>query len=279
MLIGSVENYVALRRTVGFKLDSVERLLRLYVDFAVERGDSHVVSKTAIEWASHAGSEPQRDTRLKAVILFARFVRAEDEQHEVPPEGVFCGRRQRPTPYIFSEEEIQQLLAVAARLGRPGTLQRHTYSTLFALLAVTGLRISEALKLRIGDLTDDGLVIREGKFRKNRLVPLHKTAVSALESYLEKRAKFAGNDDHLFVSQRKRQLAYTTVVGTFHKVLKTADIPRKPSRSRPNAARLSPSAAATTSTAKPRGNRNSKWPSKSGCSSKYNGQGSRSAPP
>ena len=108
-----------------------------------------------------------------------------------------------------------------------------TYSTLLGLLAVTGLRISEALALRFKDVTPDGLVIRETKFRKSRLVPLHATATSALQGYLAKRCALALDDDHVFVSGRRRPLSYFTVVDTFHQLLEAAGIPADPDRPRP----------------------------------------------
>ena len=233
MLMSTVERYLAVRRSVGFKLDSVGKNLKRFALFAVHRGESHVVATTAIEWASQARSERARHDRLNQVILFARFMRAEDDRHEVPPDGVFCGIKRRPTPYIFTEEETKKLVVEADRLSPPGPLRAETYSTLFGLLVVTGLRISEALKLRIGDLTDDGLVIRDGKFRKGRLVPLHETASVALRRYLAKRRKIAGDDDHLFVSRRRGRLRISIVTTTFHNVLKAAGIPADSNQRRP----------------------------------------------
>jgi len=110
MLMKTGRRLSGVRRSVGFKLDSVAKLLRSYASFAAEHGDRHVVSDTAITWASEGKSEAQRDNRLKTVIRFAQFVRAEDNRHQIPPEGVFWGRRQRPTPYIFSEGEVRQLV-------------------------------------------------------------------------------------------------------------------------------------------------------------------------
>jgi len=130
MLMQAVENYLAVRRSVGFKLVKAEQYLRSFASFAADRGDSYVVSRSAIAWASQAKSEAHRDSRLKAVIRFARFIRAEDGRHEIPPDGVFCGQRHRPTPYIFSGEEIRELVLQASRLGPLGSLRPHTYSTL-----------------------------------------------------------------------------------------------------------------------------------------------------
>jgi integrase len=112
-------------------------------------------------------------------------------------------------------------------------LRPHTYSTLFGLLAVTGMRISEARSLHLKDLTTDGLIIRQAKFRKSRLLPLHETTRAALARYLDHRQQVAGTDPHLFVTRRHGKLSRTVVTQTFHQVLKAAGIPREPGRRRP----------------------------------------------
>jgi integrase len=233
MLIQAVDTYLAVRRAADFKLDDVEGYLRSFAQFATAQGDTHVVTPTAITWAAQGVSEPQRHNRLSVVIRFARFSHAEDSRHEIPPDRVFSRRRRQRTPYIYSEEEIQALLDQAARLGPTNSLRPYTYHTLLALLAVTGLRISEALALRFKDVTPDGLVIRETKYRKSRLVPLHETTTSALQEYLAKRCELALEDDHLFVSRRRRPLSYFTVVDTFHRLLESAGIPADADRPRP----------------------------------------------
>jgi integrase len=158
---------------------------------------------------------------------------AEDPRHEVPPADVFRGRRQRPTPYIFCEEELQQLLGAAGRLGPPDSLRPCTYQTLFGLLAVTGMRVAEARNLHVQDVTADGLLIRATKFQKSRLLPLHATTRAALEHYLARRRRIAGLDLHLFVSRRGGPLSRTVITQTFHRVLTAAGIPQVPGRRRP----------------------------------------------
>ena len=122
-----------------------------------------------------ARSVAQRARRLGDVIQFARYVRAADPRHELPPAVFGSENRRRPVPYIFSSHEIERLVQAAVHPVYRG-LRRDTYSTFFALLACTGLRVSEAIGLRFEDITPDGLVIRCSKFRKSRLVPLHDTA-------------------------------------------------------------------------------------------------------
>jgi integrase len=144
MVMPAVDSYRAVRRAAGVALPSLEGYLRQFARFADGRGETHVVTRTAIAWATLAPSEAQRAYRLQTVRRFARFMHAEAPRHDVPPADVFRGRRQRPTPYIFCAEELQQLLLAAGRLGPPGSLRPHTYQTLFGLLAVTGMRVSEA---------------------------------------------------------------------------------------------------------------------------------------
>ena len=233
MLQRAVNTYVAVRRAAGFALKATAYYLRDLTRFAVARGDTHVVAQTAMAWAAQAPSEAQRHNRLMTLRRFARFMHAEDPRHELPPDAVFCGRRQRPTPYIFRQEEIQRIVAQARQLGPSGSLRPETYSTLFGLLAATGMRTSEARALHCRDVTSDGLIIRESKFKKSRIVPLHDTTRDVLEYYLDRRCRQAGYDPHLFVSLRHGKLSRTAVAETFHHVLKALDIPETPGRPRP----------------------------------------------
>lgn len=233
MLNDAIDSYLAVRRAGGFKLKDDQHYLYSFAQFALDHGDTHVVEQTAIAWAEQASSEPQRANRLKAVIRFARFSRAVDNHYEIPRQGIFCAHRRRPTPYLFTEGEVQALMNHAAQLGPLGSLRPHTYSTLIGLLAATGLRISEALGLHLKDLTADGLVIRETKFRKSRLVTLHETTRLALEQYQIKRAHVAAFDDHLFVSCRHRALGRGVVYKTFNQLLNVAGLPRQSGQPRP----------------------------------------------
>lgn len=233
MLKDAVDTYLAVRRAAGFKLKDDEFYLYNFARFATAQGDMHVLSQTAISWAGQAQLESQRATRLKAVIRFARFSRAADSSHDVPPEGVFCFQRHRPIPYIYTEAEIQALMLAAARLGPAGSFRPLMYRTLIGLLASTGLRISEALSLCFKDIMADGLLIRETKFKKNRIVPLHPTVNLALENYLVERGKLASTDDHLFISTWRRQMCRQSVNNTFKELLKEAGLPRNSELPRP----------------------------------------------
>jgi integrase len=232
MLTRAVDDYLAVRRAAGFKLKTTEQYLRYFVRFARARGDTHVRATSAIDWAAQAGTEVERHRRYQCLIGFARFIHAEDPCHEIPPGHVFRGYLPRPTPYLFTDDELRRLIRAAARPGPPGSLRPRTYKTLFTLLAVTGLRPAEAYALRRDDITHDGLTIRETKFRKSRLVPIHDSTRTALEHYLEHRARTAKDDDHVFVSLARHPLSPCIVSRTFRQLLRTAGLPDRPGRPR-----------------------------------------------
>jgi integrase len=213
---------------MGFAMKWSGNLLRSFAAFSDAQGQQYVRSEIAIKWAGLAPSVRTRARRLGLVIRLARYLRAEDEQHEVPPPAFGREERPRRTPYIYSREDILRLIQAASGVGRyPNPEYRGlTYSTFFGLLACTGMRLSEAINLRLRDITVDGLVIRNTKFRKSRLIPLHPTAQAALQGYLPKRLAFAPLDDHLFVGLRKHKLLRHGVYVVFRKSLEKVGIQR-----------------------------------------------------
>ena len=213
MLTHTVESYLSVRRACGFSLTSQGRLLRSFAAFSEAKGKEHVCTQTAIAWARLAPSIHQRARRLGQVIRFARYVRAEDQRHELPPAVFGSEYRARPTPYIFSPDNIVRLIQATAPFSHP--FRRQTYRTLFSLLSCTGLRISEAIRLCLEDITPDGMLIWNSKFQKSRLVPLHQTARAALERYLEYRFSYAPFDNHVFVSLRRKPLLHRDVHRAF----------------------------------------------------------------
>ena len=225
-MMNVVDSYLAVRRAAGFDLSGQEYLLRSFARFAEKSGEEHVRTATAIKWAELGPSPAQRDARLKTVVRLARHAHLENADHEVPPSGFFGYRKKRRLPFIYSKEHIERLLRAAARLRPPDSLRPHTYTTFFALLAVTGLRLSEGRGLRFEDVTTDGLIIRKTKFQKTRLVPLHETAAAGLDSYIVKRRRLLTTDDHIFVSNNGRSLAQQTVYSTFLRLLKESDLLR-----------------------------------------------------
>ena len=229
MLSDDITRYVELHRALGLKFTLQSCLLRHFAAFAEPRGDSYVRAETVLAWAAKAPSAAQRRDRLLLVRRFSLKMQAEDERYEVPPAHAF-GRyeRRRRTPHIYAREEIRRLLQAAAQLTPKGSIRPTTYVTLLALIASTGLRISEALTLQLDDFTPDGLVIRHTKFRKTRLVPLHTTARSALERYLTTRNRIGDTDRSFFVSLWGTGLSYSTVNPVFLQLLRSVGLRRGP---------------------------------------------------
>jgi integrase len=208
-------------------------MLQSFAAFSDAVGKHYVSSEIAIEWAGSARSLAQRACRLGQVIRFARYIRAEDQRHEIPPAVFGSENRPRPIPYIFSMDDIRRLVQAASELDRRNAFRGYTYSTFFALLACTGLRVSEAIRLCFQDITADGLVIRCSKFHKSRLVPLHKTTQDGLEQYLQRRRAYAPLDDHVFVSLRRRPLLLTDAEIAFRNTVEKIGLPRGPGLPRP----------------------------------------------
>lgn len=231
MLTRAVETYLAVRRAAGFALTSQGSQLKSFAAFSEARKQHYVSTDVAIEWAGLARLVAQRARRLGMVIRLARYLRAEDEHHEVPPAVFGAETLPRPTPYILTGEQIQQLVTATSRSKY--RICRATYRALFSLLACTGLRVSEVIQLRLDDITPDGLVIRRTKFRKSRLVPLHETAQAGLERYLQRRRPYAPLDDHVFVSLRRKQLSRGDVEKAFRTAVKRVGLPPGPGGARP----------------------------------------------
>jgi integrase len=215
MLSAIVERHIALHHATGYLFRTQSLLLRDFARFAATKCEDTVRASTALEWAGRGPSAGTRHGRLEVIRRFARLMHAEDSRHEVPPAGVFGKQPPRRTPYIYTPKEIRALLKAANALGPRGSLRPKMYVAMLGLIAASGLRISEALGLRLDDVTTAGLVIRHTKFRKSRLVPLHPTTRSALASYLAVRAKFARTDDAVFLSELGTGLRYSTAIATF----------------------------------------------------------------
>ena len=254
MLIEAVESYLAVRRRAGFGLNHAEGVLRRFAQFASARGETHVRAGTAVDWARLAPSPRERGRRLSIVTHFARHARAENAQHEIPPSLSFGHHPDRRVPYLFSPTDIRRLLEATSRLGPPGSLRPLTYRTLFGLLWSTGLRISEARALRTEDLGPDGLVIRETKFHKSRLVPLHETAAVGLHRYLEQRLRVPDSDGHIFISLYRRKLGKHVIGVLFRKLVRQLGLHLGDHRPRVHDLRHSFAARALLSCPRDRGN-------------------------
>jgi integrase/recombinase XerD len=184
-----VEHYLRLRRSLGFKLESAGTLLPQLVAYLEAAGSATLTSELAIAWARQpAHTQPNNWAQRLAVARgFARYLQTVIPATEVPPPGVFPTSRHRPTPYLWSKHDIGRLLEHARSLRPP--LRAATYEALFGLLATTGMRVGEAIGLERGDINFDAgvITIRQAKFDRMRLVPLHPTALEALDRYQAER--------------------------------------------------------------------------------------------
>jgi integrase/recombinase XerD len=183
----AVNDYVALRRALGFKMIEVNRSLADFVKFAQRERASHITVDLALRWARQSRSvHPCRwATRLRIVRQFAEYLSTIDPRTEIPARDLLPSKYQRKPPYLYSDEQVWQLLAEARRMRSPTGLRAWTYSTLLGLLTVTGMRLGETLALDGNDvdLREGVLAVRRTKCRKERLVPVHETTRLALLRY------------------------------------------------------------------------------------------------
>jgi integrase/recombinase XerD len=226
----AVQDYLSLRRSLGFKLRCAGALLLKFAAFAEARGIEYVTVSLALEWATLPPHQkpPTWADRMKAVRVFAQYQHAIDARTEVPPFGLLPYRPPRLRPYLYTDEEIKHLLEATARLRSTRGIRPHTYYCLLGLLTVSGLRISEALALRKPDvdLPAGILTIRGTKFGKSRFVPLHPSAVNALRHYAQQRDLLirSSTSDSFFVSDFGRLLEVSAVRRTFYELSRWAGL-------------------------------------------------------
>jgi integrase/recombinase XerD len=224
----ALTDYLALRRAMGFHLDRAQKLLTQFIGWLDEQGLDTITTACAMDWATLPADAAAWwwQLRMSAVRGFATYLHARDPRVEIPPPGLIRGGAHRATPYLYSEADIVGLLNAAGRLPRP--LGAATYQALIGLLAVTGMRVGEAISLDRDDLDtehDAVLTIRAGKFGKARLVPLHPSTVAALRGYLRTRDRLLPQPatPALLISTTGTRLGSNNVWRTFHRlVIQTA---------------------------------------------------------
>ncbi len=210
LLDARVDDYLRLRRALGYRLEREERWLRQLVEYVKAAGSSTLTSELAISWARLPATAQPRHwaQRLGCARKFAGYLRTIDASTQVPPARVFPTERHRPMPYLWSAEQIELLVSTAGQL-RP-TLRGLTHQTLFGLLAVSGMRLGEAIGLHRDDVDlDTGVItIRHAKFDRSRLVPLHPTVTTALRGYATERDQLCprSRSDAFFLSSRGNRL-------------------------------------------------------------------------
>lgn len=218
-------DYLTLRRSLGFKLHSDGKALTTFVTFLEENQSDHITTALAVRWATMSKStRPYRwGRRLCFVRGFASYLRALDDRTEIPPVNLLTSKHQRPTPYLFTDNEISRLVEATGQLQGVDTFLKHSLSCLLGLLSATGLRIGEALALSVDDIDlESGVITISGaKFGKTRLIPLHSSTVRALARYRDARQQILQERsvDYWFVNHQSKRLGYDCVRKHFHKLL------------------------------------------------------------
>ncbi len=213
--------YLTTRRALGFELGQTGVTLHRFIDFAEQEGAQFITRDLALRWAQQpASAQPSWwARRLGMVRLFARYHSAADPRTEIPPQGLIPASYRRKAPYIYSDPQVEQLLQAAGQLPSANGLRAATYTTLLGLLAVSGMRMGEAIDLdrEDVDLCADILLVQRTKFGKSRLVPIHDSTHRALADYQALRNGMYPQlkTPSFLVSEHGQRLAKTTVRGTF----------------------------------------------------------------
>lgn len=220
----ALQEYLALRRALGFKLKKVERTLRRFVEFAEAEGAGFITTELALRWAqTPAHTDPAYQAlRLGMVRLFAHHCSSLDPRTEVPPAELLPHKVRRQTPYLYSDTEIVGLVEAARQLPSRTGLRAATISTLLGLIAVTGMRRSEpiALDREDVDLTHGVITIRRSKFGKSRCLPLHPSTRQVLERYRAERDRLCPRPQtpSFFVSAQGTRVSQWALYAAFVKV-------------------------------------------------------------
>ncbi len=220
----ALADYVAIRRALGTQLREPAVALGHFVEFLEREGSTFITTELAVHWAKQpVGVQPATwARRLTAVRQFAAWLSASDPRTEIPPRRLLDARHRRNKPHIYTDQEIAQLMAEAARLPSPLGLRSLTYITLIGLLAATGLRPGEALALDVPDvdLQNGVLAIRQTKFGKSRFVPVEDSTRAALAHYAERRDIICPQrrTNAFLVSERSSRLKGCTACLTFAKM-------------------------------------------------------------
>jgi integrase/recombinase XerD len=233
----TLADYLQLRRSLGHDLADAARLLPSLVGYLDAHGSSTVTVAAAFDWAQQACAGHGSTTgprRMTAVRGFARYLSGIDPATEIPPVGLMPYRQRWPHPFVYSPNDIDSILDRVRGFSSP--LRAATYCTVIGLLAATGLRVGEAIKLDRNDVdwSDGVLLIRESKFGKSRLVPLQTSSMKALTDYARLREQLQphAEDPAFFTSLTRKRLLYAVVGETFRRVVDDAgigaDAPHRP---------------------------------------------------
>lgn len=220
----AVEEYIEVRRALGLSSSRAAAELRRFVKLLECEGAEFITTDLAVRWACRSvTAQPATCAGLLGVVRgFAAWRSATDPRTEVPALGLLPSRRERKPPFVYSDGEIERLIAEAARLPSKGGLRGATFSTLFGLLAACGLRLGEALALDVADvnLCDGVLAVRKAKFGKSRFVPLHDSTRRALARYAQLRDRLVPRRsvEAFFLTERGTRLTHGNAEWTFAKI-------------------------------------------------------------
>jgi integrase/recombinase XerD len=235
-----VEDYLAMRRALGYKLAGEGRMLLDFADQLDSTGQTAVTVAAAVAWAIEPteASANHRHRRLGVVRGFARHLAALDPTCEVPPAGLLIGRAHRPAPYLYSAAEVAALVHAAGTISAP--LHAATVQAVISLIAASGLRVGEALGLDRGDVDLDtslgaAVLTVTGKNDQTRMVPLHPTTATMLTGYAARRDRLCPTaaSPGFFLTATGRRVQQRRVQATFAKLLVLAGITTPPARRRP----------------------------------------------
>jgi integrase/recombinase XerD len=235
-LRAALEDYLRIRRSLGFKLEWDGRMLEQFIDFLERAGATRVTTELALRWAKLPRNvHPYHwRKRLGVVRLFARYLATIDPQTEIPSKDLLPASRRRLAPYIYSPAEIAALMNATRALSPPS--RAATIETLIGLMATTGLRLGEALGLDRTDVNLDDEVLRvHGKHDKQRELPLHTSTIAALRAYVELRDGYwpQANTDALFLSRLGVRLTVAAAHDVFPQVIRAAGLEGRGDRARP----------------------------------------------
>lgn len=230
-----LEEYLVIRRSLGFTLKRDGKLLAQFVGYLHEQGTDTITVDHVVAWVGlPGGGRSWLAFRMSVVRGFLGHLHTLDPAVPVPPADLFPSGSHRAVPYLYSDDELTALVAAADTLRYP--LQRATYRTLICLLAVTGARVGEAIRLDDTDFDiEHGMLTITGKFGKLRQVPLHPTSVAALAGYRRYRKKTHPHPSTpaFFVSTPGTRLIYNDVSATFLKLVERAGLAPRSASCRP----------------------------------------------